>query len=161
MPDDALVRWTVRVALAFYVAALAVRPASRPGRPFWTLGCLWYLAHVAAAFHFHHGWSHAAAYDHTARRTAEVFGLHWGGGLWWNYLFTAVWVADAAWLWVAPVSYQWRARWLNLAIHGFLGFLAFNATVVFASGPVRWAGLAATIGLAVRWLSASRARRPR
>ena len=33
----------------------------------------------------------------SARQTAEVFGLDWGGGLYVNYAFTAAWVADVAW----------------------------------------------------------------
>lgn len=137
-----LTRWTIRIALALYVAALAARPATRLRRWAWTLGCLFYLAHVGAAFQFYHHWSHAAAYRHTARRTAEVVGLNWGGGLYWNYAFTVVWLADVVWMWVWPESY--RSRWRG-AIYGFLGFMAFNATVVFETGLVRRAGLAGTV----------------
>jgi hypothetical protein len=140
-----MTRWTIRIALALYVAALAARPSSRLGRACSATGLLFYLAHVVAAFQLHHGWSHAAAYKHTAQRTAEVVGLYWGGGLWWNYLFGFVWLGDVVWR--GP-----RPRWAGPAIHGFLAFLAFNATVVFESGPVRWAGLAATLGLLTTWL---------
>jgi len=142
---EALVLWTVRVALVFFVAALLMRPASRRGRVFWTAGCLWYLAHVAAAFHVHHGWSHTTAYEYTARRSAEVVGLDWGGGLWWNYAFTVVWVSDVVWMWLRPASYGARSSRWNGAIYGFLGFMSFNATVVFATGVIRWAGVAATL----------------
>ena len=31
------------------------------------------MTHVAAAFHFRHYWSHDAAYEETARQTAELF----------------------------------------------------------------------------------------
>jgi hypothetical protein len=65
----------------------------------WTLACAFYLMHVAAAFQFHHHWSHLAAYRETAQQTAEVFGLNWGGGLYFNYAFTIVWIADALWWW--------------------------------------------------------------
>lgn len=34
-----------------------------------------------------------ALYQETAQLTAEVFGVNWGGGLYFNYVFTAVWVA--------------------------------------------------------------------
>src|SRR6266700_4246784 len=38
-------------------------------------------SHVVSAFHFHHHWSHAAEYEETARRTAELFGVRSGAGL--------------------------------------------------------------------------------
>jgi len=136
-------RWTIWIALALYVAALGARPASRLRQWAWTLGCLFYLAHVAAAFHFYHHWSHAAAYQHTARRTAEVMGLDWGGGLYWNYAFTLVWLGDVIWMWLRLR----RPRWAGAAVQGFLAFMVFNATVVFETGPIRWLGLAATVGL--------------
>jgi len=136
-------RWTIRISLLLYVAALASAPGSQRRRFAWILGCLFYLAHVAAAFHFHHHWSHTAAYEHTARRTAEVVGLHWGGGLWWNYAFGAVWLGDVLWRWRRPA-------WMTAAIHAFLGFLAFNATVVFETGLIRWLGVAATLFLLTR-----------
>ncbi len=151
-----MTRWTIRIALACCVAALAAPPDSRLRRACWTLGCLLCLAHVAAAFHFYHGWSHAAAYAHTARRTAEVLGLDWGGGLYWNYAFTAAWAGDVLWMWLGR-----RPRWFAVAVQVFLAFMAFNAAVVFEAGPVRWAGLVGAGALAVRWISALRARRPR
>lgn len=136
-------RWTIWIALALYVVALGARPVSRLRQWAWTLGCLFYLAHVAAAFHFYHHWSHAAAYQHTARRTAEVMGLDWGGGLYWNYTFTLVWLGDVIWMWLGLR----RPPWTGAAVQGFLAFMAFNATVVFETGPIRWLGLAATVGL--------------
>jgi len=141
-------RWTIWIALALYVAALGARPAPRLRQWAWTLGCLFYLAHVAAAFHFYHHWSHAAAYQHTARRTAEVMGLDWGGGLYWNYAFTLVWLGDVIWTWF---GLRWPP-WAGAAVPGFLAFMAFNATVVFGTGPIRWLGLAGTVLLgAIHW----------
>src|SRR5882762_2048787 len=103
MTGDWLTRWTVRGALALYALAITVRlaaPARRAEARFlWTAGCLLFLAHVAAAFHFFHGWSHAHAYRETARQTRELFGIDWGGGLYLNYLFTLAWAADAAYWW--------------------------------------------------------------
>src|SRR5262245_10761780 len=92
--------WTVRLALALYVLALALRigawkrPRPDLARLSWTVGCLAFLLHVGCAFQFYHHWSHRAAYEATARQTAEVVGLDWGGGLYANYAFAAVWVAD-------------------------------------------------------------------
>jgi hypothetical protein len=154
-----LTRWTIRLALGLYVLAVAVRLCARQrpawlreARLAWTLGCIVYLAHVACAFQFYHGWSHTAAYRETARQTAERFGLDWGGGLYFNYAFTAAWVADVLWWWRGIAAYEARPRWLNATVQGFFAFMAFNATVVFASGLVRWLGLAASLGLAALWL---------
>ncbi|OYV93053.1 MAG: hypothetical protein B7Z73_03955 [Planctomycetia bacterium 21-64-5] len=144
----------------------------------WTLGCLCYLAHVACAFHFYHGWSHAAAYRHTAERTAAVAGWSWGGGVYFNYVFTAVWLADTLWWWrtssvgnalcgvpkrcqrelhgtpqrAFPTDPS-RRDWLHLAVQLFMAFMVFNATVVFGQGFVRWFGVTGCTLLALHWLS--------
>lgn len=143
-----LTYWTVRVAFGLYVAALALRlsgkPAPRrrvPARVLWTLGCLAFIVHVACAFHFFHGWSHAHAYRETARQTAELTGVASGFGLYLNYAFLLAWTADAAWAWLGRRNAQ-RPPWLAAVLHGFLAFMWFNATVVFPTGPVRWAGVA-------------------
>jgi hypothetical protein len=148
---DALTRWTIRIALALAVAAMAARIAdrNRPARLAWSVGCLAYLAHVVCAFHFYHDWSHSNAYAATARDTAALFGLDWGGGLYVNYGFTLVWIADVVWWWVRPASYETRPRWANVAVYGFFAFMAFNGTVVFASGPTRWIGLAACMAVSL------------
>jgi hypothetical protein len=109
-------------------------------------GC---LAHIACAFHFYHGWSHAEAYRHVARRTYEVIGWDWGGGIYFNYAFALLWLADAAWWWLAPGKYLLRSRAVNLAIHLSVFFIVFNATVVFGSGWIRWSGAGGTLFLAV------------
>jgi hypothetical protein len=150
-----LTRWTVRVALTLYVLALALRVSAAgcrrrlaTARLFWTVGCLAFLLHTASAFEFYHDWSHRAAYEATARQTAEVVGLDWGGGLYANYAFAALWTVDVCWWWFGPEHYQARPRTLEWALQGFLGFMAFNATVVFGVGAIRWFGLAATLFLA-------------
>src|SRR5262245_13001294 len=138
---EILTRWTVRIALVCYVAALALRLTGQRRsyqRLAWTAGCLAYLVHVACAFHFNHGWSHAAALAETARQTEEMFGFSWGGGLYFNYVFTAVWILDVLWWWLDPPWYETRPRWIEWSVQGFLAFMFFNATVVFATGPARW-----------------------
>ena len=91
-----------------------------------TAGLLIYLVHVGLAFHFFYDYSHSIAYRETARQTEELFGVHWGGGLYLNYLFTVLWSADCALSWLPRFS---RTR-LRIVIHVFLAFMVVNATVV-------------------------------
>jgi hypothetical protein len=146
--------------MALYVLSLAlrIRAAGRrrcltAARLAWTGGWLFFLVHVACAFEFYHDWSHAGAYRSTARETAEVVGLNWGGGLYANYAFALVWLADVCWWWLRRESYVARPRAAEWIVHGFLGFIALNATVVFGAGMIRWFGLA-SCGLlaAARWV---------
>jgi len=159
-PGETLTRWTVRIALACYTVAMACwwRRRDRLAGLAWTTGCLGYLAHVAAAFHFYHGWSHQAAWQETARRTADLMGWSWGGGLYWNYAFTLVWVADAVWWWRDAARYHQRRRWVTAVVHAFLGFMIFQGAVVFASGAVRWLGLIATLAAGLKTFHAAGAR---
>ncbi len=140
-------RDTVRLALLFYAVAVVLMPwldaaARRASSPLgrlvrlcWELGCVAFLAHVALAFHHHHGWSHTEAVRHVAERAG------FGQGIFLSYLFTLAWAADAGWWRLAPASHAGRPRWVGLALHPFLLFMVFNATVVFESGLVRWGGL--------------------
>jgi hypothetical protein len=173
MPED-LTRWTIRLALAVYVAVLVLRiraktasaeRASTPANPcltdparrdlrlrwLWTLGCLLLWAHVASAFAFYHHWSHDDAYMRTARETADTVGIDWGGGIYFNYLFMLLWTFDVAWWWTLPAAHQNRSRMYSVFLDAYLAFIAFNATVVFGNGAVRYFGIAATLGLV--WLA--------
>jgi hypothetical protein len=154
LAGELLTRWTVRIALALYVLGLALRVSAAGRRPTLdmarlssTAGCLAFLLHAASAFQFYHHWSHGAAYEATARQTAEVVGLDWGGGLWANYAFAALWTVEVCWWWCGPERYLARPRVLEWTVQGFLGFIAFNATVVFEAGAIRWIGLAACMFL--------------
>ena len=144
-----LTLWAIRLSTAFYVLALWqwIR-SGRQGRLYWTLGCGFFLIHAAAAFHFHHGWSHDAAVRETARQTREIFGVDTGSGIYWNYAFTLIWCADVAWRWFGSGI---RAPWISRAVHGFMAFLFFNGAVVFARGPIRWMSLAAIVALGLAY----------
>ena len=140
---------TVRVAAAVYVLSVAawLECRDRAARITWSIACAFYIAHVAAAFQFYHHWSHAAAYLETARQTANTIGIDWGGGLYFNYLFTLIWIADVLWWWHAGLIAYRQRQWIGSAIHYFLAFMFFNATVVFAQGTIRWLGVVATVAL--------------
>ncbi|MBX9626894.1 MAG: hypothetical protein K2X82_24045 [Gemmataceae bacterium] len=126
---------------------------SGAARAWWATGCAFAGLHVAVAMHAAHGWSHAAAYDHTA----AVGG--WGPGVFVNYAFVLVWAADAAWMCLSPGSYGQRPWWATWAVQGLLAFVVFNAAVVFGHGPLRWAAAAAFAWLAWEvWADRRRAR---
>jgi len=141
-----LTLWSVRIACLLYALALAawLTGRRRAAPLFWTAALIFYLAHVIAAFVSQYHWSNQLAYAETARQTAEVFKLDWGGGLYFNYAFTAIWATDVIWLWWKPASYDRRSKWINSAIHGFMAFMFFNGAIIFASGWVRWFALSAT-----------------
>jgi hypothetical protein len=158
MPGALLTLWTIRLALVGYVAAvvlelggLAIPRRQRQARAAWTAAWLLLVVHVWCAFEFHHHRSHAAAYADTARKTACVVGLDWGGGIYFNYLLLLAWGGDVGWWWSAPAGYLARPRWIGAALHAYLAFLAFNATIVFETGRIRWAGLAACAVVAWAW----------
>ncbi len=154
---EQLTRNTVRLSLAWYAAALFGmlrlqatdwRAATHFGRAIrwcWTWALLVFLVHLAMAFHFFDHWSHAAAFA----RTRQVSGT--GEGLYFSYTFTALWLADAAYWWLAPRHYADRATWIGRGLHGFMLFIIFNGMVIFETGAIRYAGLLMFAGLALAW----------
>ena len=144
-----LVLWTIRLSGLLYALALALFLTRRNPRLAWTLACLFYLAHLLSAFHFSYHWSHQFAVAETARQTQALFGLYWGGGVWFNYAFTALWTLDALWWNLSPHSYLSRPLWLTRSVHIYLAWMFVNGAIVFPQGPTRWAALAlaAALGL--------------
>src|SRR5262249_46558697 len=129
------------------------RPSSaRPvARAAFTAGGLTLLAHSALAFELRHGWSHAAALQDTARQTEAVLGRAFGGGLYVNYFFLAVWSIEILWWWLAPGGYRGRNRRLDWSVRGFFAFMFVNAAVVFAHGRLRVVGALALLAVAWSW----------
>jgi len=156
---DALTRGSIRVALALCAAALVVLPwvakgdtssaRSRFVRACWVTGWLFYVAHVALAFHYFHDWSHAEAIHHVEERSG------FGPGLFVSYLFTLLWTGDVVWWAISPESHARRPRWVALLLYGYFTFMAFNATVIYETGAIRVAGIVATAllvgSLGLRW----------
>lgn len=126
----------------------------RLSRWLWTFGWICMCGHVFLAFAMVHHWSHADAYEVTAKRTRETTGLDWGGGVWFNYVFLAGWGADVARLGFGKAQHTTFVKYWRIVLHGFLAFLIFNSVVVFETGWTRLAGLALTmtlVTLAVRF----------
>ena len=149
--QEQVVRWTVRVSVAFYLAYLLVastspqEPRTSLLRAIWSLGLAFFLLHLIAAFEFVHHWSHQNAWDHTAEQTYKMTGLRWGGGVYFNYLFALIWCFDVVlWWWKGS---QWRTnhRSYRYVVHFYFAFIVFNATVVF--GPPFWRYIAVGTGL--------------
>ncbi len=162
MTGEAWVVWTVRCSLGLLTAGLIGRRlgADRLARGCWAGGAVLMWAHVAAAFAAAHDWSHAAAVRETARQTQALTGIDWGGGVWVNYLFAAVWTADALWWCLRPAGYAARPRRLDVGVTAFLGFIAVNGAVVFEDGATRWVGVACCGLLAAAWSVDRRSRTP-
>lgn len=157
---------TIWLALALFVAGEAGKRALArrdPAPPWawsaWTLGAVLCVIHMLVAFAARHGWSHADAVAETARRTAEVFGSAWDGGIYVNYLFLAVWLAEACWWRAAPAAYARRPRWLTWWLRGFYLLILVNATLVFASPAGRICGAPLVAALLWTWRPARRAQR--
>lgn len=141
MLGDAVIRWTARLFVACYVGRLCVdaagrrdKPAQRVARWLWTAGCVLFLLHVAAAFHFRHGGSHAAAFDHVRQRTLHDTGWDSGIGLYLNYAFGVLWLANTI-LWWRRTDWpeQRRAYWI---VQSLFAFMICQATAIF--GPPFW-----------------------
>jgi hypothetical protein len=153
-PAHPLTLWLARASMACYAVAVLIaasRSASSPRsfqlwRVAWSTACLLLIVHVLSAFHFEHGWSHAAALRHTAEQTAGVTGIDWGGGLYFNYAFLILWLADVAVLWRSDSIQQSTGRQSNLRRITNLAcvFTVVNATVVF--GPSWWIWPLALVG---------------
>ena len=110
--------------------------AFRVARAAWVSGLAVYLVHVGLAFHLAHAWSHTRAFDHVEASSG------FGPGIFVSYAFTLAWSIDGmVWL-TAPELYARRPKWVALALHGTMAFIAFNATVVYAQSPLRWVAAA-------------------
>ena len=115
--------------------------SDRIARASWTLGIALALVHVALAFHVVYGWDHDAAVVATARQTGDTVGLRWGGGIYVNFVFLLVWLADVCWWWIARAAHASRSlRFERVRLAVFV-FMFINGAVLFASGVGRLVGI--------------------
>jgi hypothetical protein len=153
LDGEAQVRWTIRLALLAYCLAIGLMLANerRWSLHLWTAGWLIYVVHVLLAFHHIHHYSHDAAMRHVEARSG------FGPGIFASHLFTLLWTIDVLRRWRNADWPTW-SKW----VHGYMGFIVFNATVVYETGPIRWFGVAwfaALMGWIVwRWLRPRRGR---
>ena len=150
---DAIVRWTARGAVACYLLRVVIDlqlpgrekrlGLMRAARNIWTWGCVLFLIHFLSAFALVHHFDHGDAYAHTARRTAEVVGLHWGGGIYVNHAFMIFWICDVLRWWKLGADAGYQPDRYFWSVHGFFAFMFVNATIVF--GPPHWLWISAFI----------------
>jgi hypothetical protein len=145
--DHTLVFATISAAVAAWALAEILR-----SRVLWAAGAALAAIHSVAAFGVFYNWSHDTARELTMRQTAALTGVNFSGGIYVNYAFLAVWIADAVWRLAAPMSYQRRPRTLTLAVHGFIFFIIVNGAVVFADGWARILGGVAVSAVALAWV---------
>jgi hypothetical protein len=135
--------------------------SDRLARRCWTLGIALAVIHVVLAFQLVYGWDHEAAVEATVRQTADRLGWGWRGGIYVNYVFLALWLADVSWWWLAPASHASRSARLEITRLAMFVFMFVNGAVIFASGMGRLAGtgsvalvLVASVIPKHRWLAA-------
>lgn len=154
---DILVRWTARIVVVCYLLrcwndyrsskAGNIEANAEISRWWWTAGCVIFLMHIFSAFAFVHDFSHAAAYEHTAERTAAVIDFRWGGGIYVNHAFALFWVIDAVLWWSYGTPWAYRSKVWYWSVQGIFAFMFINATLIF--GPIHWIWVSGLLGLLV------------
>lgn len=123
-------------------------------RPAWLIsagGLTLIVIHIAVAIFHHHGGDHAAAVAETARLTEAVYGVAWGGGVYVNYAFVAIWAAYLSW-WRRRTDLVIDSRSIPvLVLRCLLFVLIVNALVVFASAQTRPLGVMVCAVLLWAW----------
>ena len=163
MENELVLRGTIWLAVVAWAASEVLRRTGAgrrdAARAMYTAGALLLVIHTMAAFELHHDWSHAAALAETARRSADTTGVASGSGLYLNYAFIALWLADAVWWWLRPHAYLHRARLADALVFAFFVFMIVNGAVVFAAGPLRILGAAAVVAALAARLTRAPGRR--
>ena len=146
---------TIWISLVLFVASEAGRSrwAKSPGWP-WLIsavGAVFLATHIALAMSLVHNWSHASTVAATAAQTEATYGLSWGGGVFVNYLFLAVWIAElTAWR-SAPAKYAARSRSITWTVRAFFFIVIANGAIVFATGWRKALGTVLVLVLVASW----------
>jgi hypothetical protein len=123
----------------------------RTARLLWSVGAALACLHTIAALHFNYEWNQAAALEATRRQTLDVTGLDWGGGLYVNYAFVALWLVDAIASWVRPPSYALPSGAYRTVLMLIFLFMFVNSAIVFAKGVGRAVGIVAVLSVLLAW----------
>jgi hypothetical protein len=155
---DAALYGTIWIALTLFAAGEAGKRGVHQGRQpapwaWWAsaAGVTIAAVHVVIAMGAHHGWSHQSAVLETARQTASVYGLDWGGGVYVNYAFIAIWGFEV-WQWCrAPVRYASRSPLVTWSLRVFYLIMFLNGAIVFVPGWRRLFGAALLAVIVASW----------
>ena len=142
--DPAVSLWAIRIAMAVLALGYTIQFCSGMRNSdllavLWSIGAAFATFHTATALHAFHGGSLTEAFESTALRTEEMFGMRVGWGVYVNYLFVAVWWLDTLYRWRYRSSHY---RPMEIAVDCFLIAISFFGAVVFATGPIRYLGIA-------------------
>jgi hypothetical protein len=113
----------------------------RRARASWTVGIALALLHAVLAFELVYAWNHDAAVAATAEQARERFGWGWRGGIYVNYVFLALWLADVCWWWLSRSSRARRPVQIETIRRAFFTFMFINGAVIFAAGIGRLVGI--------------------
>ena len=164
--EHLLIAWSIRLSMLLFVLVIASRIVNPRAvvdntiaRSLWTIAFVLFVVHVLASFHFAHQWSHDSAYQAIAKQTLELLGFEVGMGVYFNYLFLAVWALDVINAWTPIAEGRRAVQWLLCIGLIYMIFIAFNGIVVFKSGWLRFVGLVASALLLAAFVN-KRARLP-
>jgi hypothetical protein len=121
----------------------------------WAAGAVLCFVHIILAMALRHRWSHQSAIDATAEQTLRVYGVHWGGGVYVNYLFLATWAGELLWWRLDPHGYFHRPLAVTWLVRSFYLTILANAAIVFAAPGRRLAGLGLLAILIWAWRPAA------
>ena len=151
--------WTIAASTVAWAIAECCRVLGWQmtlARLVWSAGAVAMTVHAVSAFAIVYRGSHEVALAETARQTAALTGFDSGFGLYVNYAFLTIWLADAAWWWSGPAA-RGRTAGLGWTRLGLFLFMFVNGAVIFADGWMRTIGIvcvtavvAAMIAQAVR-----------
>jgi hypothetical protein len=150
---------TIWISILLFVLGEAAKRGHPPRRwawHVWGLGALLCAVHMLLAMGIRHGWSHQSAIEATAAQTRAVYGLNWGGGVYVNYAFLSLWMAELIWWRASPVTYLSKPSSATWSLRSFYLIVLINAAVVFASGFRAAAGLLLIASLLWIWRPAGR-----
>ena len=152
---------TIWLGLTLFVVgetgrSFAGKSLARPSWPWWAFvaGLLLTTVHVVLAFDIVHNWVHEDAVRSTAAQTEATFGVAVGWGVYVNYVFIAVWFADAWWWRAAPTAR--RSPAITWTLRAFYMVMIVNGAIVFAAGAKRLLGIALVSWLCICWGGAGR-----
>lgn len=144
-------RLTADLLCGVYVLATALRVTSgrwtQAARTTWIAGAALLVVHVVTAYGEAHGWSHAAAVEHTRQETLRRTGWDSGVGIWVNFVTVGFWLAEAMRLLRQPIpepTHRAPSRFAILA-QSWIAFMMVQSSIVFADAPLRWVALAAAL----------------